>query len=92
MSKLLVQMTESELEALLARAVAKGVAEAKPEPAKYLTLEKVAKMLDLDERTVTTYIRLRGLPATKLGHEWRFESRELAQWMADNKFKAKKAS
>jgi len=91
MSKLLVQMTVEELETLLARAVAKGLAQARPEQLEYLTLAQAAKLLAVDERTVTTYIKERDLPATKLGHEWRFESRELAKWMSERKFKAKKA-
>lgn len=92
MSKLLVTLTVEELEAMLDRAVAKGATLAHAEPLEYLTLAQAAKALQADERTVTTYIKERGLPATKLGHEWRFSSKELGQWMADRKHKQKKAS
>ena len=91
MSKLLVQITVEELEALLAKAVAKGLAQAQPEHLEYLTLSQAAKLMAVDERTVTTYIKERELPATKLGHEWRFARQELVKWMADRKFKVKKA-
>lgn len=91
MNKLLVTLTVEELETLLARAVAKGLAQAHPEQLEYLTLGQAAKLLGCDERTVTTYIKTRDLPATKLGHEWRFARPELVTWMTDRKFK-KKAS
>jgi len=89
MSKLLVTLTVDELEALLTKAVAKGLAQAHPEQLEYLTLAQAAKLLGCDERTVTNYIKTRELPAVKLGHEWRFASNELSKWMADRKFKKK---
>jgi len=86
---MVVQLTVGELEALLTRAVAAGIAQMQPETLEYLTLAQVAKMLDVDERTVTTYIKRDALPATKLGHEWRFASKEVAAWVAERRFKKK---
>lgn len=86
---MIVQLTVGELKALIAEAVAAGAAHAHPEQLEYLTLAQAAKMMGCDERTVTTYVKTRELPATKLGHEWRFARQELAQWMTDRKFKKK---
>jgi excisionase family DNA binding protein len=88
---MIVQLTVADLKALIAEAVAEGAAKARPTELEYLTLAQAAKLLGCDERTVTTYIKTRELPAVKLGHEWRFASAELSTWMADRKFKVKKA-
>ena len=86
---MIVQLTVGDLKALIAEAVAEGAAKATPEQLEYLTLAQAAKLMGCDERTVTTYIKTRELPATKLGHEWRFARQELTAWMADRKFKKK---
>lgn len=91
MSKLLVTLTVDEFETLMANAVARGVAQAHPDALEYMTLAQVAKLLAIDERTVTAYIKDRELPATKLGHEWRFATKEITQWMSDRRYKIKKA-
>lgn len=88
---MIVQLTVGQLRELIAEAVAEGAAKSKPEHLEYLTLAQAAKVMGCDERTVTTYVKTRELPATKLGHEWRFARQEITTWMADRKFK-KKAS
>lgn len=88
---MIVQLTVGELEAMLTRAVVNGLAQAQPGQLEYLTLAQAAELLGCDERTVTNYIKTRDLPAVKLGHEWRFERKELVRWIADQKFKVKKA-
>lgn len=88
---MIVQLTVGELESIVVGAVARGVAQAQPEALEYLTLELAAKLLKVDERTAITYVKTRGLVASKLGHEWRFAREDLKRWMVENHFKVKKA-
>jgi len=88
---MIVQLTVEELRALMKSAVAEANTETRPEPLEYLTLEKAAKLTGFDERTVLNHVKLRGLPAMKIVHEWRFDRAELVRWMAEQKFKMKEA-
>lgn len=90
-SPMVVTLDVDELAALVRKEIEAALATSRPEQLEYLTLSQAAKLLAVDERTVTTYVKERELPATKLGHEWRFARQELAKWMADRKFKVKKA-
>ena len=84
---MIVQLTVGELKALLVEAAAEGAAKSREETVEYLTLEQAAKLVKLDQRTLVTYVKDRGLPGIKLGNEWRFERAELLGWMRDHKHK-----
>lgn len=82
-----IVMTPDEFEALLDRKLREagkgpGVASALPE---VMTREQVAKLLSLHPNVVGIYIRKHGLPASKIGGEWRFLRSEILAWIASRK-------
>jgi excisionase family DNA binding protein len=50
-------------------------------PEQLLTLEEVAKYLNVDKLTVYRLIARNGLPAFKVGNQWRFKSEMIEQWL-----------
>lgn len=46
-----------------------------------LTTRDVSRRLAVTRRTVTTYIKNLGLPATRIGRVWRIEETKLDQWI-----------
>lgn len=88
MSALAVTLTIEELEALVEGAVRKATAgAAAPGAPEVLTREEVAKLLRLHPNVVVRWIRSRGLPATKIGNEWRFLRSQVVAWIAANEGK-----
>jgi excisionase family DNA binding protein len=55
--------------------------EARPMPENLLTASEVAQYLKVQIETVYNLIRKAGLPAAKIGGQWRFREAELAQWV-----------
>ncbi len=47
----------------------------------WLTLEEAAKYLKMGKSTLYDLARKGGLPAHKMGREWRFDSEELDRWI-----------
>lgn len=47
----------------------------------YLTVEEVARQLQVTPRTIQRWIRLEGLPAIKLARAIRVDADDLAQWL-----------
>ena len=47
-----------------------------------LTLEEVAKLLQMQPQAV---VRIKGLPAFRVGWQWRVRDRDLLKWMANHK-------
>jgi hypothetical protein len=47
-----------------------------------LTLEEVAELLQMPPQVVA---RIKGLPAFRVGWQWRVRNRDLAKWMANHK-------
>ncbi len=45
-----------------------------------LTLSETADLLRVCSKTVTNYVK-QGMPAKKLGREWRFERRAVMAWL-----------
>lgn len=75
---MVVQLTASELEQLM-RKVVRDELGAREETT-YLTLAEAAKLLKLSTKTVIKRVK-EGLPAERLGHEWRFEKAKLVAYM-----------
>lgn len=50
-----------------------------------LTLPEVATLLKVAEKTVYTMAQRGGLPAFKVGGQWRFKRVDLDQWIEDSK-------
>jgi excisionase family DNA binding protein len=47
----------------------------------FLTASEVAHLLKVNVETVYTLIRTAGLPAAKVGSQWRFVEREARHWV-----------
>lgn len=47
----------------------------------YLTVEELSKMLKVSTKTVYRLMKHGGLPAHRIGHNWRFERRAVSQWI-----------
>jgi len=52
---------------------------------KTLTTEEVAKILRVDERTISRLIKRDNLPAFKVGNKWRFFQEEVEKWIKANR-------
>jgi excisionase family DNA binding protein len=50
--------------------------------AKYLTMKQICELLQVKERTIFNYIKS-GMPAYKLGKEWRFIEEEVDKWVKE---------
>jgi excisionase family DNA binding protein len=53
-------------------------------PEQLMTLEQVAKYLNVDKFTVYRLIASKQLPAFKVGNQWRFNSKMIEAWLARN--------
>ena len=49
-----------------------------------LTLEQVAKYLNVDKFTVYRLLADKDLPAFKVGNQWRFKRKLLENWLENN--------
>lgn len=78
---MLVQLTTSQLRELVREAVKEGVAAAQNDAPVFLKLADAARLLKCSEKSVLRRIRNDGLPAEKLGAEWRFEQSKLLEFM-----------
>jgi nitrogen PTS system EIIA component len=52
-----------------------------------LTVSEVARLLQVDEKTVTTWIRKKGLPAVKINEQYRLNRVDLLEWATDQGIK-----
>ena len=52
-----------------------------------LTLQEVAKMLGLAERTIYVWSQKGNLPAFKLGTKWAFDLNEINEWLERQRIK-----
>jgi excisionase family DNA binding protein len=49
-----------------------------------LTMDAAAKLLRVSSKTVLSCIRKFGLPASKVGVEWRFRRSEVVRWIGEH--------
>lgn len=81
-----VVLSPEQLEALVRKAVRAELGERASEASEVMTREQVAELLSVDVRTITTYVKKKGLPATKLGgNEWRFRRSDVLRWIEERK-------
>jgi excisionase family DNA binding protein len=89
MSALAVTLTVDELRKLVReevqRASGPSIASTAPE---VMTRADVAKLLQVHPNVVGRYIREQGLPAARLGGEWRFLRADIIAWLAARKERA----
>ena len=53
-----------------------------------LTAEELASILKMDKTTIYRLIRKQGIPAFKVGQEWRVARSDLEAWIASQKMRA----
>ena len=80
----MVLVTADELEQLVRKAVRAELEARGGEEATFLNRAEVAKLLNTSEKTVFRLIR-QGLPAEKLGAEWRFERAKVLEFIRTRK-------
>jgi len=49
-----------------------------------MTLEEVAAYLRVTEKTIYRLLKRGGIPATKVGHQWRFNKASIDEWLHQN--------
>jgi len=54
-----------------------------------MTLEEVASYLRVTDKTVYGLLKRRDIPATKVGHQWRFDKVSIDEWLHRNSVDAK---
>jgi len=52
--------------------------------AELMTVEEVADYLRVTEKTVYRLLERGGIPATKVGHQWRFNNASIDNWLQQN--------
>jgi excisionase family DNA binding protein len=50
---------------------------------KFMTLREVAEYLRVTEKTIHRLLDRNAIPATRVGHLWRFEKDSLDKWLED---------
>lgn len=73
----LIDMTDGDLRALIRDEMR---AQAEPER-EVLTRDQAAELLQVHPDILVRYVRQHGLPASKVGPEWRFRRSELLAWL-----------
>lgn len=53
----------------------------------YLRLDEAAKLINVSEKTVKVWIRTKGLPATQVGRDYRFQRELLVAWLQEQAVK-----
>ncbi len=54
-----------------------------------MTVEEVAAYLRVNEKTVYRLLKSGKIPATRVGHQWRFDKSSIDSWLKKNSVKAK---
>ncbi len=57
----------------------------------YLTTQEVLKYLHLTRRTLYRFVRSGKIPATRIGHQYRFRRRDIELWLLANRHLARRA-
>jgi excisionase family DNA binding protein len=74
--------TPAELRLLIKDAVREELAKAAPtQQSDVMTREQVADMLQVHIAVVSRYVKKKGLPAVKIGRDWRFRRGDVLAWM-----------
>lgn len=76
----LVVLAPADLEALVERAVRRAVPEAPASEPEVMTREQAAELLQVNPHAIPRLVR-EGLPAHRLGTQWRFRRSELLAWL-----------
>jgi excisionase family DNA binding protein len=79
--EMLVQLKKSDLDALVRSAVRDAMREQHPAVKPRLNLAEAAAMLGVCERTVREWVKSKGLPASKVGRDYRFDADRVSAWI-----------
>lgn len=79
---LAVTLTVDELRALVRDEVRAAIPTPVPESAEILTREQVATLLQVNAHHIPLLIKKHGLPAHRLGNQWRFRREEVLGWLS----------
>jgi len=55
---------------------------------RFLTLQEVAELLKIKERTIYQWAQLGKIPCFKLGNAWRFDRDDIEVWIEEQKSKS----
>jgi excisionase family DNA binding protein len=55
----------------------------KMQETKNLTIEQVARWLEVNPKTIYRLVQKGGIPGFKVGGQWRFNEKMLKEWMTD---------
>lgn len=80
-------LTPNELRDLVRMVVREELASHRNPASEVLTAEKVAAMLDVHVKTVAKLVTRDGLPAHRLGREYRFNRAEVLNWLQERSAK-----
>jgi excisionase family DNA binding protein len=50
-----------------------------------MTVEQLAELLQVSPRTIYRLLRGGDLPALRIGHNWRFDRRDISRWLFERK-------
>ena len=84
MTALAVTLTVEELRALVRAAVREELSANAPPGADVMTAEEAGKVLRLHPAVVRRYVRTQGLPAHRVGSEYRFRRSEILAWLEEH--------
>lgn len=75
-------LSVDDLEALVDRKVREALREILVRPVtEIMTRYQVAELLQVHPNVVGRYVKTKGLPARKVGNEWRFVRSEVLSWL-----------
>lgn len=79
-------LSVDDLEALVGRKVREAIGELETRLAnEIMTRAQVAELLQVHPVIVGRYVKSKGLPARKVGPEWRFKRSEVLRWLDQQK-------
>jgi excisionase family DNA binding protein len=76
-------LTVDEFRALVREAAAEAVQKASAAPAReVMTLEEAGELLGFHAKVLAKKVEELGIPAHRIGREWRFRRSELLEWLS----------
>lgn len=88
MSDLAVTLTVAQLQAVVRQAVRDEI-DARPTASDVITRDEAAALLKVHPKVVVRYVTRDGLPAKRLGKEWRFLRSEILRWLEGRSVQSK---
>lgn len=77
-----MSLTAADVRAIVREELARASGGSAPEP-EVLTRQQVAALLQVEEHTVTRWVKRRDLPGINLNGKWRFMRADVLRWMKE---------